>query len=108
LVAVAAASAATTADDLAQTALRIPAAVDGKSLSEADRAGFVAQARTLHDQALRLRGEAERLRVEQMQRTTEAITATCIACHGRYRDVAGNLDLAGSLRPPATAPASRP
>jgi cytochrome c556 len=106
-LAVAAASAATSADYLADAALRIPQSLQGKSLSEADRRGFTAQAQTLHDQAVRLRADAEHLKVERMQDGIEQITGTCMACHGRYRDLAGELDLSKSLLP-QTAPSRVP
>jgi cytochrome c556 len=100
---VAAAATATSADRLAAAALSIPRSVDAKPLGEADRAAFNALAQTLHDQAVRLRGDAEKIHVEAMQRDADAITATCAACHGRFRDLAGPLDTTRSLRP-ATAP----
>jgi hypothetical protein len=46
--------AARLADGLAASAVRIPASVAAMKMSEADRAGFQAEADTLHDLALRL------------------------------------------------------
>lgn len=98
-VAVASASAATLADALAQTATGLPRVLEGKLLSEADRRGFTALAETLRDQAKRLREESEKLQVERMQTSMEAITSTCMACHGRYRDLAGEADISKTLVP---------
>jgi hypothetical protein len=72
-------------------------------LSEAERRGFVAFADTLHDQALRLRGDAEKMRIEQMQQSMDAVRSTCMACHTRYRDLTGNVDVAKSLMPSTKA-----
>jgi hypothetical protein len=102
MVALAAANAATAADNLAATAAGLPRLLEGKSLSEADRRGFLALGQTLSDQAIRLRGDSEKLQVEQMQRSMQAVTATCIACHGRYRDLAGEVDLNKTLIPRGT------
>src|SRR6202011_4574176 len=67
------ASATKLADGLAAAALRIPASVTNAKMSEADRAGFEAEANTLHDQALRLGLAARAKKVEQMQRCLDAI-----------------------------------
>jgi hypothetical protein len=101
-VALAAASAATAANNLAGAAVNLPRALEGKPLGEAERRGFVAFADTLHDQAIRLRGDAEKMRVEQMQQSMDAVTTTCVACHTRYRDLTGNVDVAKSLMPSRT------
>ena len=80
------------ADDLARTALEIPNVVKDAPLSEADRRAFDATAQTLHDQAIRLRDEAQRFQVEKMQRTMDGIASTCISCHSRFREFSGDLD----------------
>jgi hypothetical protein len=85
------ANAAILADSLADAALNIPASVTSSKMSDADSAGFQAEASTLHRQALRL-GEAARAKnVEHMQMSLDAISDTCISCHSRYRDVSGQL-----------------
>jgi phage-related protein len=83
--------AAKLADGLAAGAERIPASVTTATMSEADRAGFQAEADTLRDQALRLGQAARTNQVEQMQESLDAISATCISCHSRYRDFSGQL-----------------
>lgn len=85
--------AAKLADGLAAAAERIPASVSTASMSEADRAGFQAEADTLRGQALRLGQAARANRVEQMQESLDAISATCISCHSRYRDISGQLNI---------------
>jgi cytochrome c556 len=85
------ANAAILADSLANAAMQIPASVTNSKMSDADSAGFQAEANTLHRQALRL-GEAARARnVEHMQMSLDAISDTCISCHSRYRDFSGQL-----------------
>ena len=87
------ASAIKLSDELAIAALRIPAGITDAKLSEADRAGFEAEANTLHTQALQLGTAARAKKVEQMQKSLEAINATCISCHSRYRDISGLLQI---------------
>jgi hypothetical protein len=86
-------SAAALADELAGAAIRIPQSVTAARMSEADRAGFQAQADTLHQQALRFGRAAREKKVEQMQRSLDGINATCVSCHSRYRDFSGQLDV---------------
>ncbi len=95
----AAANASTAADDLARTALLLPSLMEGKSLNEADRRGFTAEAQTLHDQAVQLRDFAQKFQVEKMQRTLSDISTTCFSCHSRYRDLAGELNSRRALLP---------
>jgi hypothetical protein len=83
--------AAKLADGLAAGAERIPASVTTATMSEADRAGFQAEADTLRDQALRLGQAARTNQVEHMQESLDGISATCISCHSRYRDFSGQL-----------------
>jgi cytochrome c556 len=85
-------SAAKLADGLAASAMQIPDGVVDRMVSEADRAGFQAQANILHDQAVRLGQVAREGKVEQMQRSLDGINATCISCHSRYRDFSGKLN----------------
>lgn len=81
------------ANDLAATAQRIPQNVDVSKMSDADRAGFTAEAATLHEQALNLGDAAMARKVERMERLMDGINSTCISCHSRYRDFAGQIDL---------------
>lgn len=87
------------AGQLMTAADQIPAVADKLKMTEADRAGFLAEAHTLHDQAQRLRDAARKQRIEQMQRDMDAINATCISCHSRYRDFSGQLNTTQSLLP---------
>ena len=84
-------SAAVLADHLADTAIQIPASVIDSKMSEADLAGFQAEANTLHRQAVRLGESARARKVEPMQKSLDAIGDTCISCHTRYRDFSGQL-----------------
>ena len=77
---------------LAKAADDIPAATSHVPMNEADRAGFLAEARTLRVQAVELRAAAGRRNVVQMQQQMDGINATCISCHSRYRDFAGLLN----------------
>ena len=83
--------AAALADGLADAAERIPRTVRGRRMAAADRRGFNAEADRLRRQSLELKSAAEGRRVERMQRALDAISSTCVSCHGRYRDVAGEL-----------------
>jgi hypothetical protein len=85
--------AARLADGLAAAAVRIPEAVTNANMSEADRAGFQAEADTLRDQALRLGQAARANRGEEMQASLDAINATCVSCHSRYREFSGQLNI---------------
>jgi hypothetical protein len=87
----AAESAGRLADALGAAAERIPASVEHVAIAEADRAGFVAEAETLGAQSLRLRQAAHQLDAGEMQAALDSITNTCMSCHTRYRDVAGQL-----------------
>ena len=80
------------AEGLEASAEGIPASVEHISMSAASRAGFGAEAETLRRQAIGL-GDAARARnADRMQHSLDAISATCISCHSRYRDFAGELD----------------
>jgi hypothetical protein len=80
------------ANALGKAADRLPAVTSHIPMSQADRVGFLAQARTLHEQAAQLQAAANRRSIEQMQRQIESINTTCISCHSRYRDFSGQLD----------------
>jgi len=80
-----------TADVLASAAQRIPLAVAGVEMSEADRNAFNATAQTLSTQAATFRKWAQAHDVEQMQRSLASIKSTCTSCHVRYRDFSGQL-----------------
>jgi cytochrome c556 len=80
-----------TADVLASAAQRIPLAVAGVEMSEADRNAFTATAQTLGAQAATFKKWAQARDVEQMQRSLTSIKSTCTSCHVRYRDFSGQL-----------------
>ena len=80
-----------TADVLASAAERIPLAVAGVEMSEADRNAFNATAQTLSTQAAAFKKWAQARDVEQMQRSLTSIKSTCTSCHMRYRDFSGQL-----------------
>ena len=80
-----------TADVLASAAQRIPLAVSGVEMSEADRNAFNATAQTLGTQAATFKKWAQARDVEQMQRSLTSIKSTCTTCHVRYRDFSGQL-----------------
>ena len=80
------------ANALADEADHLPAIVGQVTMSQADRAGFLAEARTLHEQATALQSAANRRSIEQMQRQMDGINATCVSCHSRYRDFSGLLN----------------
>jgi hypothetical protein len=85
--------AAMLADALAGAAVRIPASISNVQMADADRRAFEAEATMLRDQAYTLRQHANAKRLEQMQRSLDAINSTCISCHSRFRDFAGQLDV---------------
>jgi cytochrome c556 len=80
-----------TADVLASAAQKIPLAVAGVEMSEADRNAFNATAQTLGSQAATFKKWAQARDVEQMQRSLTNIKSTCTSCHLRYRDFSGQL-----------------
>jgi cytochrome c556 len=86
------AEAAAVADALAETAKRIPAAVEGKPMSPADRRGFISEATRLHDQSIALRDAARANHVEPLQELLDNVNSTCISCHSRFRDLTGELN----------------
>ncbi len=81
------------ADGLAAAAVHIPERIADRPMSEADRTGFQAEADVLRDQAMRLNQAAHDRKIEEMQESLIAISATCLSCHSRYRDFSGQLDI---------------
>ena len=59
----------------------------------------MAEAQTLHDQAIELRNQSQKFQIEKMQQTLDGITSTCVSCHSRFRDLTGQLDLRKALAP---------
>ena len=80
------------AGGLAAAAARIAPAAEGVKLFHEDRAAFEAEAATLRRHAQDLGAAAGSHNVERMQRTFDRINASCIGCHSRFRDFAGQLD----------------
>ena len=76
---------------LANEATRIPGTVGALNLSDADRSAFIGTANVLSDQAQRLDKTARRHNIEDMQKQLDAIRATCISCHTRFKDISGDL-----------------
>jgi hypothetical protein len=92
------------ANALMVSADQLPAVADKITMNEADRGGFLAEARVLHDQSQRLRDAATLHRIEQMQLHMNSINATCISCHSRYRDFSGQLDASNPIISKLTEP----
>ncbi len=82
---------ATLADALMRAADQLPEVAGKIKMNEADRRGFLAEAQVLREQAERLRDAARQRRIEQMQIHMASLNSTCISCHSRYRDFAGQL-----------------
>ena len=101
------------ASELAKGSERLPFAIEGNAkISAEDRAGFLNEARTLRKHALELGEAAGEWRIEGMQRSLLGINATCIACHSKYRDISGEIDLpkqanGTAVRPPSSCIALR-
>jgi len=79
------------ANALAEAADHLPSVTGHIPLSPTDRAGFLAEARTLHEQAVQLQSAANHRNIEQMQLQMDRINSSCISCHSHYRDFAGQL-----------------
>ena len=79
------------ASGLADAAVHIPGAIGALNLSDADRSAFMSTAKVLSDQARLLGKAARRHNVEEMQKQLDAIRATCLSCHTRFKDVSGEL-----------------
>jgi hypothetical protein len=84
-------SGARLASALAESAEAIPSNVAAFGLSEADRTAFASTAELLSDQARRLGHAARRHDIEGMHRQLDAIRASCISCHTRFKDISGDL-----------------
>jgi hypothetical protein len=84
--------AAALADSLAAAAAQLPAVVANRPIRDGDRQDFIARAMTLRQQSLELKQQALAGRVEQAQRTLNAINTTCFDCHARHRDLSGVLE----------------
>lgn len=80
------------ANALAESADHLPAVATHVQMSDADRGGFLAEARALRVQAVELQAAANRRSIEQMQRQIDGINSTCVSCHSRYRDFSGQLN----------------
>jgi len=80
------------ANALARSADNLPAVTSTIPMSDADRAGFLAEARTLRNQAIELKAAANHRNVAQMQQQMDGINSTCISCHSRYREFSGQLN----------------
>jgi cytochrome c556 len=83
--------AAALAEGLADAARQIPRSVADHPMSAEDRRGFAAEADRLRRHALDLRRAARGRSVEQMQRSLDRVSSTCVSCHSQYRDFAGEL-----------------
>lgn len=84
-------NAAGLASSLADSALRIPGAVAALNMTDVDRKEFARIANELGDQARLLGTAAGRRNVEDMQQRLDAIRASCISCHTRFKDISGDL-----------------
>jgi len=84
-------NAAELAGELSDAAARIPHTIIDDQLSEADRIAFIGTAQVLGDQARNLRNSARRNHLEDMHKELDAIRATCISCHTRFKDISGEL-----------------
>lgn len=80
------------ANGLMLAAEKFPSVAENIKMNEADREGFLAQARVLGEQARRLRDAARQRRLDQMQEQMVWLNSTCLSCHSRYRDFSGQLD----------------
>ena len=52
---------------------------------------------------MELEAAAKEHKVEGMQRAFDGINASCIGCHSRFRDFAGQLDFGRAAAPPQKA-----
>ena len=84
--------AAALADGLADAARQIPRSVADHPMSAEDRRGFQAEADRLRKHALDLGRAARGRKVEQMQRSLDQISSSCVSCHSQYRDFTGELE----------------
>ena len=73
---------------LAEAVARIPGAVVGIGMTEADRDAFLTQVDMLRDHAMDLSETAASGDLKGMPGVLDSITATCNACHNQFREVA--------------------
>jgi cytochrome c556 len=101
--------AAEMAAGLAVTAAQITSTAKGRAMSDTDRQVFNAEVDALRRYALDLERAAKAHKIEQMQRAFDGVNASCVACHSRFRDFAGELDFgkadAGGAAPVGTGEA---
>ena len=84
--------------ELSQTARVIPETVNLRLLSDSDERAFVGEANMLCNEAMELHHAASEHQVEQMQRSMLAINSTCVSCHSRFKELAGDLDRSVSMK----------
>jgi cytochrome c556 len=93
--------AAKLASQLAKTAETIPTKKRDRALSEPARGDFEKLAMDLGRRAKDFEAAAKAQNVEQMQRSFNAVRASCIACHSRFFDMAGDLDFPRAAATPS-------
>lgn len=76
---------------LAVAAGSIPDAVKDVDMPNAQREDFLARAKKLEENAVRLYEVSKQENVPLMREVLADIEATCTACHNRFRDIAGPL-----------------
>ena len=79
------------AANLAAAASALHGTLDRVRLSAQDKDAFREQAQILEAQAISLVRAARRQRIPDMRKTLDAITASCISCHTRFRDITGEI-----------------
>jgi hypothetical protein len=93
------------ASQLAKTAEMIPTTKRDHALSEPARSDFEKLAMDLSRRATDFEAAAKEQNVERMQRSFNAIHASCIACHSRFFNVAGDLDFPRAAATPSESAA---
>jgi len=84
---------ATIAAALSDSSEQIAPVVTNIAMSDSDRRGFTADTQSLREQAYRLQQAADSHDIDAVKHSMDAINATCISCHSRYRDFSGQIDL---------------
>lgn len=79
------------AEQLAESANALIDSADRFNLGADDRKTFLELSRTMHDQALSAGRAARDRRTIDLRRHLDAVQATCISCHTRFRDFAAEL-----------------
>lgn len=79
------------AEQLAESANTMADDVNRFNLGLEDRKVFLELSRAMHDQALAAGRSARDRRTNDFRRHLDAIQATCISCHTRFRDFAAEL-----------------